>query len=141
MASSFAKALQSLQVHLLSFLVLTGSFESQLQSIQFFQAWRFNLPKEISVILQGKQSSKTKKSCCYSQNAAFQSNFSAVASCSRHEGDANRVPFLHSAGSTQRIDKSPLLWEQLAKIASIIYSAAASREILEAAQRDGQGTI
>lgn len=41
----------------------------------------------------------------------------------------------------QCIDKSPLLWEQLARIASVIYSAAASGEIAEAAQRDGQGTI
>lgn len=52
----------------------------------------------------------------------------------------NKVPFLHSARSTQGIDKGPLLWEQLAKIAFIIYSGTVSREVLEAAQR-GQGTV
>lgn len=52
----------------------------------------------------------------------------------------NRVPFFHLARSMQCIDENPLLWEQLAKIAFIIYSGTASREVLEAAQR-GQGTI
>lgn len=58
-------------------------------STQFIQTLCFNLPEEISVILQGEKNNRSKKLCYCGQNKAFESDFSEVASCSRREGDVS----------------------------------------------------